>query len=76
MYAVTVRKRAPRRPEYLAEKTPCNEMFWTAMGRCWVHEPNERATAQEIADLLDSVGGIPEEGKSAKKPSSLCCTVS
>lgn len=74
MYTVTVKKKIPRRPEHLAEKTPRNELFWSAMCQCWVHEPNRRATAQEIADLLNSASEI-QNGKGAKKPSSLCCTV-
>ncbi|KAF8608136.1 kinase-like protein [Ceratobasidium sp. AG-I] len=74
MYTVTVKKKMPRRPEHLAEKTPRNELFWSAMCQCWVHEPSRRATAQEIADLLDSAGEVQGD-KSDKKRSSLCCTV-
>ncbi|KAG9126271.1 hypothetical protein FRC07_004159 [Ceratobasidium sp. 392] len=71
---VTRDKITPKRPECLIAKTPQHEAYWSAMRRCWVHNPKQRATAEEIGQIVTS---IPEESGLAKslKSRTNCCTM-
>ncbi|KAG9124579.1 hypothetical protein FRC07_011075, partial [Ceratobasidium sp. 392] len=55
---VTRDKITPKRPECLLTKTPQHEAYWNAMRQCWVHNPKQRATAEEVEQIVKAV---PEE---------------
>ncbi|KAG9126268.1 hypothetical protein FRC07_004156 [Ceratobasidium sp. 392] len=71
---VTRDKITPKRPECLVAKNPQHEAYWNAMRRCWVYNPKQRATAEEIERIVKLV---PEESGLAKslKTRINCCTM-
>ncbi|KAG8777812.1 hypothetical protein FRC12_000196 [Ceratobasidium sp. 428] len=72
--AVTRDKITPKRPEYLDTKNPQYEIFWNAMRRCWIHDPKQRATAEEVEGILKAA---PEQSGLTKslRSGTNCCTM-
>ncbi|KAG8788044.1 hypothetical protein FRC12_014978 [Ceratobasidium sp. 428] len=72
--AVTRDKITPKRPEYLDAKNPQHELFWNAMRRCWIHDPKQRATAEEVEGILKAA---PEQSGLTKslRSGTNCCTM-
>ncbi|KAG8720559.1 hypothetical protein FRC09_009379 [Ceratobasidium sp. 395] len=72
--AVTRDRMIPKRPECLTAKNTQHETFWNAACRCWAHNPNQRATAEEVEQFLKSAPGESGLTKSLRS-STNCCTM-
>ncbi|KAG8788045.1 hypothetical protein FRC12_014979 [Ceratobasidium sp. 428] len=72
--AVTRDRITPNRPECLTMKNPQHETFWNAMRMCWVHNPDKRATAEEVEQVLRSPPEMSGLTKSLRSGTN-CCTM-
>ncbi|KAG8789406.1 hypothetical protein FRC12_013554 [Ceratobasidium sp. 428] len=52
MYAVSILKEVPERPECIPPENPDGEKLWNLLTRCWSHEPTERPSVSEVRDMV------------------------
>ncbi|KAG9110388.1 hypothetical protein FRC07_008193, partial [Ceratobasidium sp. 392] len=49
-------RKIPERPDFLLPGSKTGDLFWTALIKCWVFEPDKRLTVSEIDALIKRDG--------------------